>query len=321
MLCFAPVLDLHFRSRYSLQMSKVVNSRSRPGFTLLELLVVVAIITLLVSLLFPALSGASRKAKAVQSQSNLRQWGVAAQTYSNENKEGLPWFGVGDWSELSYNFGRVAVNGQSWTQRECERKFWANALPPYLDQKPYGDYLTDSLQDPSSLPLPPSDSIYIDPAAGIPDNLDDYVVPNWPQGQPRAFFCYVPNASLDNTFLSTYLAEESPGYDIATDPNFVMKRTQIQKPGVTVLMLEKRTRPDELRADDVFSNVDLRQHLANWRHFAARHDDGGHVLRGDGSVQYYLNDTITTDSTGIKDGGADYNRPEIVWDSLGPALQ
>ena len=89
--------------------------------------------------------------------------GVAAQTYSNENKEGLPWFGVGDWSELSYNFGRVAVSGQSWTQRECERKFWANALPPYLDQKPYGDYLTDSLQDPSSLPLPPSDSIYIDP--------------------------------------------------------------------------------------------------------------------------------------------------------------
>ena len=229
-------------------MPKLVNSRSRSGFTLLELLVVIAIITLLISLLFPALGGARSKAQAVQSQSNLRQWGVAAQTYSNENKEGLPWFGVGDWSELSYNFGRVAVNGQSWTQRECERKFWANALPPYLDQKPYGDYLTDSLQDPSSLPLPPSDSIYIDPAAGIPDNLDDYVVPNWPQGQPRAFFCYVPNASLDNTFLSTYLAEESPGYDIATDPNFVMKRTQIQKPGVTVLMLEKRTRPDELRA-------------------------------------------------------------------------
>ena len=321
MFGFVSVLDLHFRSGYPLRMSKLVNSRSRTGFTLLELLVVIAIITLLIALLFPALSGANRKAKAVQSQSNLRQWGVAAQTYSNENKEGLPWFGVGDWSELSYNFGRIPVTGQSWTQRECERKFWANALPPYLDQKPYGDYLTDSLQEPSLLPLPPSDSIYIDPAAGIPDNLDDYVVDNWPQGQPRAFFCYVPNASLDNTFQSTYLAEESPGYDIATDPNFVMKRTQIQKPGVTVLMLEKRTRPDELRADDVFSNVDLRQHLANWRHFAARHDDGGHVLRGDGSVQYYLNDTITTDSTGIKDGGADYNRPEIVWDPLGAALQ
>ena len=67
------------------------------------------------------------------------------------------------------------------------------------------------------------------------------------------------------------------------------------------------------------STLNVRQHLANWRHFAARHDGGGHVLRGDGSVQYYLNDTITTDSTGIKDGGADYNRPEIVWDPLGPA--
>ena len=302
-------------------MSKLVNSRSRSGFTLLELLVVIAIITLLIALLFPALSGANRKAKAVQSQSNLRQWGVAAQTYSNENKEGLPWFGVGEWSDLSYNFGRVAVSGSLWTQRECERKFWANALPPYLDQKPYGDFLTDSIADPSLLPLPPSESIYIDPAAEIPDNIDEYVVDDWPQGQPLAFFCYVPNASLDNTFQSTYVAQESPQYDIATDPNFVMKRTQIQKPGVTVLMLEKRTRPDELRADDVFFNVDLRQHLANWRHFAARHDNGGHVLRGDGSVQYYLNDTITTDSTGFKDGGADYNRPEIIWDSLGPAFQ
>ena len=302
-------------------MSKLVNSRSRSGFTLLELLVVIAIITLLISLLFPALGGARSKAQAVQSQSNLRQWGVAAQTYSNENKEGLPWFGVGEWSDLSYNFGRVAVSGSLWTQRECERKFWANALPPYLDQKPYGDFLTDSIADPSLLPLPPSESIYIDPAAEIPDNIDEYVVDDWPQGQPLAFFCYVPNASLDNTFQSTYVAQESPQYDIATDPNFVMKRTQIQKPGVTVLMLEKRTRPDELRADDVFFNVDLRQHLANWRHFAARHDNGGHVLRGDGSVQYYLNDTITTDSTGIKDGGADYNRPEIIWDSLGLAFQ
>ena len=182
-------------------------------------------------------------------------------------------------------------------------------------------FLTDSIADPSSLPLPPSDSIYIDPAAEIPDNIDEYVVDDWPQGQPRAFFCYVPNAALDNAFQSTYVAEESPAYDIARDPNFVMKRTQIQKPGVTVLMLEKRTRPDELPADDVFFNADVRQHLANWRHFAARHDDGGHVVRGDGSVQYYLNDTITTDSTGIKDGGADYNRPEIIWDPLGAALQ
>ena len=88
MLGFAPVLDLHFRSGYPLGMFKLVNSRSRSGFTLLELLVVIAIITLLISLLFPALGGARSKAQAVQSQSNLRQWGVAAQTYSNENKEG-----------------------------------------------------------------------------------------------------------------------------------------------------------------------------------------------------------------------------------------
>ena len=296
--------------------------RRRLGFTLIELLVVIAIITLLISLLFPALGSARRKANAAKSQNNLRQWGIASQTYSNENKEALPWLGMKQWQMLNYNFGRIPVpNGQPWTQRECERLFWANALPPYLDQKPYGDLLTDQLQDPSSLPLPPADSIYIDPAAGVPDDIDFYVVPNWPGGQPRAFFCYVPNSELDNTFQSTYEQEESPSYDIESDPNFVMKRTQIQKPGVTVLMLEKRTRQDELRADDEFFNEDLKRHRSDWQRFAARHDGGGHVLRCDGSIQYFLNDTITTDSEGVKAGTADYNRPEIVWDPLGRAFQ
>lgn len=318
---FASILDQLCSSSYPLRMMNLFTPRSRSGFTLVELLVVIAIISLLISLLFPALSSANRKAKAVQSQSNLRQWGVAAQTYSNENKESLPWLGIGNWDELDYNFGQVPVVGSPWTQRECERKFWANALPPYLDQRQYGDFLTDSLQDPSSLPLPPADSIYIDPAADIPDNIDDYAVTGWPQGQPRAFFCYVPNAQIDNTFRATYEAVESPGYEIARDPNFVMKRTQVQKPGVTVLMLEKRTRADELRSDDVFFNQDLRQHQSDWRGFAARHDGGGHILRCDGSVQYELNDGITTDSTGIKGGAADYNRPEIIWDPLGPAAQ
>ena len=95
-------------------------------------------------------------------------------------------------------------------------------MPPYLDQKPYGDYLTDSLQDPSSLPLPRRIPLHRPGRwhSGQPGRLRGAQLA---QGQPRAFFCYVPNASLDNTFQSTYLAEESPGYDVATDPNFVMK--------------------------------------------------------------------------------------------------
>ncbi len=58
---------------------------NRKGFTLIELLVVISIIALLLSVLMPALSKAKNQAKNVVCMSNLRQWGIAATTYANEN--------------------------------------------------------------------------------------------------------------------------------------------------------------------------------------------------------------------------------------------
>jgi prepilin-type N-terminal cleavage/methylation domain-containing protein/prepilin-type processing-associated H-X9-DG protein len=46
------------------------------GFTLIELLVVISVITLLMALLFPALSRARKQAQAAVCQSNLHQWGI-----------------------------------------------------------------------------------------------------------------------------------------------------------------------------------------------------------------------------------------------------
>lgn len=71
-----------------------MKSEFRPsyrGFTLLELLVVVAVIAILASLLLPALAGAKARGRSVSCMNNVRQLSLACMLYCDDNSDRFPY--------------------------------------------------------------------------------------------------------------------------------------------------------------------------------------------------------------------------------------
>ena len=62
------------------------------GFTLIEMLVVMAVIAILASILFPVFAQTREKARAGSCVSNLRQLGVAFRMYANDYNGFMPYF-------------------------------------------------------------------------------------------------------------------------------------------------------------------------------------------------------------------------------------
>ena len=107
-------------------------ARNRPAFTLVELLVVIAVIGILVALLLPAVQMARESARASSCKNNLKQIGLALHNYHDL-------------------FGQLPAGWNADAPEGVPGWGWASAILPQMEQQPLNDQMRRDLpiEDPA----------------------------------------------------------------------------------------------------------------------------------------------------------------------------
>ena len=269
----------------------VADRAAHGGFTVIELLVVIAFIAILAAMLLPALAKAKNKAQQTACYNNLKQWGLAATMYADDNNQAFPWprFQVAlvqqqdnpTWGDIS-GFNNVNQGND----------VWFNALPSYVGGRPLYNWANNwqGFVDAKTIFTCPTAT-----AQGI-NAVDIPIAHGYMEATNRPLFNFAMN--------SKSLANESG--------SGVLKSQMIAHPSAFVHFSDVRNRSDDNPFSGSAANqIDLATPHGYTTRFSARHNSGSELTFSDGHVSYFKYNYVVNSS------GKDPGNPDINWDCSG----
>lgn len=283
------------------------------GFTLVELLVVIGIISLLVGILLPSLAKARANAQEVQCASNLRQWGIGITMYADSNKGRMPIDGEDGQDAASSIQGPELPIGLGWESPAM----WFNAIPPLLNGKSYNEMQLAHAAGTKRLPLEGENSIFVCPSTSTAINRTSSPGTNVNNGY---FTMYARLGATPSVARDTFVCYALNSKMFEANPAG-LPISRIRPASEFVMMVEKRMRGGEVSAaDDAYyaaqggpanrlTSRQLNRIKADWQRFTTRHrkGKGGNLLFADGHVSYSNHRDVIT--AGVVGPAGTMNRP------------
>ncbi len=275
------------QARWSIQAQPTrPNGCCRGGFTLLELLAVIAIIGLLAALLLPVLSKAGNRARRVDCANRMGQWAKAMILYADDNQDIIPREGYEPFGDTYLNLwiqvkGRPLADGR----RESD-DIWYNALPPYLSVPMARAYSADA--DKPSFYC--SGTMFHCPSARFP------AVTGKTEEQYYAFFSVAMNSQLIS----------------APDDIPTISFNRLGRHSSRIVLFAENRLEGEPKVHVNQDNTHLGQPATYARRFVPRHERGGNLAFADAHVRWFPGDRVV-ETRGINAGGPIDPPSEIVW--------
>lgn len=236
----------------------------RPAFTLVELLVVLAIIALLIGILVPAIGSARRVARQTVDMSNMRQMLLGYRVYQAEH---------GGW--LMWGYPPAYVDGQPLSVKlPSGHKLPGsrNALPVMrypIRLAPYEQGVWELLYSHTDSPEPPTSD----------DSIED--------AYTKAYKLSTnPSFGLNTVFVGGDLGHEGfvspPRFRPNTGSHVAFRDVEIERPGSMIVFAESKLRGGGMNSGDEGLHR-VTPPLANGRQWQAR-DEGFEIVNTGGVI-------------------------------------